>query len=362
MDLHTGRPININITPATIIKAVLVLLLFWFLYVMKDLVIVMLTALVIASAIEPLIRWMGKYHIARTLSVIAVYVLLIALFSGVFYFFVPSLFSDLSDLLSKLPDYVNTISVWNPFKGDFASSAPVAQSLGLADTFSLQDLVNSFNTTFIKTSQGFIETLAGIFGGVFSLILIVVLSFYLAVQEDGIAKFLRIVAPSKYEDYVVDLWRRSQDKIGRWLPGQLLLGILIGIMVYLGLMILGVRNALLLALLAAAFEIIPAFGPILAAIPSTMIALIDGGLTKGLLVVGFYVIIHQFENHLIYPLVVKKIVGIPPILVILALIVGFKVAGVLGIILSVPVAAVLVELLDDFQKQKVTNLHSARSA
>jgi predicted PurR-regulated permease PerM len=117
-------------------------------------------------------------------------------------------------------------------------------------------------------------------------------------------------------------------------------------------MILGVRNALFLALLAAVFEIIPIFGPILSAIPSTLVALLDGGLTKGLLVVGLYTIVNQFENHLIYPLVVKKIVGIPPILVILAVIVGFKLAGLLGIILSVPIAAVFVEFLNDVQRDK----------
>ena len=118
------------------------------------------------------------------------------------------------------------------------------------------------------------------------------------------------------------------------------------------------RSALLLALLAAIFEIIPIFGPILSAIPSTLIGLADGGLTLGLLIIGLYVIINQFENHLIYPLVVKKVVGIPPIIVILALIVGFQLAGVLGMLLSVPVSAVIVELLEDLQKTKISKIKS----
>ena len=121
---------------------------------------------------------------------------------------------------------------------------------------------------------------------------------------------------------------------------------------------MGVRSALLLALLAAIFEIIPIFGPILSAIPSTLIGLADGGLTLGLLIIGLYVIINQFENHLIYPLVVKKVVGIPPIIVILALIVGFQLAGVLGMLLSVPVSAVIVELLEDLQKTKISKIKS----
>ena len=137
---------------------------------------------------------------------------------------------------------------------------------------------------------------------------------------------------------------------------KLLFGIIIGILVYLGLTILDIPNAFLLAILAALFEIIPVFGPILSAIPGILVALSLGGVTKGLLVAGFYIIVQQFENHLIYPLVVRKIVGVPPILVILAIIVGAKLAGFLGILLSVPLATALVEYLDDFQKDKIARL------
>jgi predicted PurR-regulated permease PerM len=173
------------------------------------------------------------------------------------------------------------------------------------------------------------------------------------VQEDGISKFLKVVTPPRHEKYIVDLWRRAQLKIGRWMQGQLLLALLVGILVYLGLTILGVKNALFLAFLAALFETIPLFGPILSAIPAVLSSYADGGVGSTLLVAGLYIIIHQFENHLIYPLVVKKIVGVPPILVILALLVGWELAGFLGLILSVPVATTLMEYFDDLQTRKM---------
>jgi predicted PurR-regulated permease PerM len=174
----------------------------------------------------------------------------------------------------------------------------------------------------------------------------------LAVQEGGVEKFLKIITPVKRETYVVDLWKRSQRKIGYWMQGQLLLGLLVGVLVYLGLMILGVQNALVLAVLAGVLEIIPVFGPIVSAIPAILFGMADGGVTTGVLVLGLFIIIQQFENHLIYPLVVKKMVGVSPILVILALIIGAKLAGFLGIILSVPITSVLMEFLDDVQKEK----------
>ena len=349
------KQLTINISAGTIFKAIIVCLVFAFLYYIRDIVVIILTALVIASAIEPFIVGAVKHKIPRTLAVICIYLVLILGTGGVFYVFLPSIVSDISDFLTQVPNYINTISVWNPLAGGLGDAAPVVKTLGITDAFSLKDFLSGISAA-VSTSEGFFRLVSGFFGGALSFILIVVLSFYLAVQEDGVGKFLKMVLPLRHEEYVVGLWHRSQAKIGKWLQGQLVLGVLIGILVYLGLSIFQVRNALLLALVAAIMEIIPAFGPIISAIPAVLIAISDGGLSKGFLVIGLYVIIHQFENHLIYPLVIKKIVGIPPIMVILALIVGFKLAGVLGLLLSVPAAAVLVELIDDIQRDKLAKL------
>ena len=218
---------------------------------------------------------------------------------------------------------------------------------------SLRGIVSGLDSAVQSVSAGFVHSASSIFGGALSLILIIVISFYLAVQEDGVEKFLRIVVPIKREEYVLNLWKRTQAKIGLWMQGQLILAVLVGILVYLGLMVLGVRNALLFAVLAALLETIPLFGPIIAAIPAVAAAYVDSGASAGFIVAGLYLIIQQFENHLIYPLVVKKIVGVPPILVIISLLVGFKLAGFLGILLSVPLSSMLVEFLDDIQKKKV---------
>jgi predicted PurR-regulated permease PerM len=202
------------------------------------------------------------------------------------------------------------------------------------------------------------KTASTVFGGALSFVLIVVISFYLSVQEDGVRDFLKIITPVKSQKYVTDLWRRSQLKIGYWMQGQLLLAVLIGVLVYLGLVVLGVKHALLLAVMAAAFELIPVFGPILAAIPAIVVSSVDGGVTAGLLVTGLYLIIQQFENHLIYPVVVKKIVGISPIVVILALFIGAKLAGFLGALLSVPLSAALMEFVNDVQKDKMKEIEA----
>jgi len=122
--------------------------------------------------------------------------------------------------------------------------------------------------------------------------------------------------------------------------------------IYLGLLILGVPYALFLAIMAAIFDLIPIFGSFIAGVAATVIAFGSGGLALALLVAGLYFIVNQFEAHLIYPLVVNKVVGIPPLLVILALIAGGTLIGFLGVLLSVPFAAVFREFLNDYDVRK----------
>jgi len=226
----------------------------------------------------------------------------------------------------------------------------------IGQNISSAELLRNVSATLAETTGGVFTTLSAFFGGLTSFVLIVVFSFYFSVQETGVDDFLRVVTPTAHQAYVLNLWKRSQGKIGKWMQGQLILGIIVGILLYMGLMILGIPNALLLAVLAAVFELIPVFGQFLAAIPALAIAFADGGFTALLLVGGLYVIVQQFEAHLIYPVVVKKVVGVPPLLVILALIVGAKLAGFLGILLSVPIAAAVQEFVADIDKEKTRAL------
>lgn len=345
----SDKNLTINITAGTFFKGVLVLLLFWLLFILKDLVLVVLTSVVLASAIEPATRWFAKYKIPRIPAVLIVYVALVSALIGVVYLFIPPLFSEVSRLASTLPEYLRSLELINTQSGQIGAQGGQIVS-GLPE-FSIQEWVRDIQNTIANFSGGALRTVSAVFGGVFSFLLIIVISFYLAVQERGVENFLRVITPTKHERYVLDLWARSQAKIGKWMQGQLLLGVLIGILVYLGLTVLGVPYALTLAIFAALMELIPIFGPIIAAVPAVILGFIDSP-TLGLMVIGLFVIIQQFENHLIYPLVVRKVVGVPPLLVILALIVGGKLAGFLGVLISVPVAAAILEFTDDIQREK----------
>jgi len=349
----------LDITTASWIRAVVVLVCTLALFVIRDLLLVFLTAIIIASAVETVAQLAKRKRIPRVLAILVLYVCSAIIFAGLFYFLFLPLLGEFSNFIKSFPDYSNALATDSAFSTAFGQNSIFGN---VTNAISVPDVVNQLNAFVSSFSKGAFSSVSFIFGGVMSLVIIIVLSFYLAVQEDGVGKFLAIVTPWKQEKYVVDLWRRSQAKIGLWMQGQVLLAVIIAVLVYLGLVLVGVEHALLLAVAAGILEIIPLFGPIIASIPAILIGFSGGGATEALVVAGLFLIIHQFENQLIYPLVVKKVVGVPPMVSILALLVGFSLGGFLGLVISVPLATILMEFISDLEHDKVTRLASIQKS
>jgi predicted PurR-regulated permease PerM len=333
-------PHELNISTSTILRFIGIVLFLFIAFQLRNLLMIILMSVVIAAAIEPIVRWFAKHKVARVPAVLFVYVFTVLVFGVAIFLFVPPLVEDIRGLAGTLPEQI-------PWLG------PVVEEGGLEGAvtggFNFQNIADTLRG--FPLPENLFEIIGLIFGGVFSFILIIVISFYLSVQDRGVENFLRLICPLPVENYIVGLWKRSERKIGRWLQGQLVLGLIVGILTYIGLTILGVPYALTLALLAALFELIPFFGPILAAVPAVLFGFTDS-LSLGLMVIGLYIIIQQLESHVIYPLVVNKIIGVPPIIAIIALLAGGQLGGFLGFILGVPVAVVLMEMLGDFERRK----------
>jgi len=342
--LNTNTNTTHSISTGSIIKVILIVVIFYGIYLLKDIALSVLTAVIIASAIEPGALWFEKRKIPRTVGVAIIYASVALIIGAITAFFLPILFSEFKNLINVLPSYIDTIL--QSTEGGLGSITPLfAES-------SFSELLNSAGGIFSGATLSFVTVASSLFGGLLGLLMTLVISFYLSVQKNGVTSFLRIIVPNNHEDYAIDLWKRSQKKIGLWMQGQLLLAVLVGVLTYLLLSILGIPNALVLALITAVFELIPVIGPILAAVPAVSFSFVDGGTTSALLVAGVYVIIQQLENNLFHPLVVKKIVGIPALVAILALIIGASLAGFLGVLIAVPVAAGFMEFLHDVEKSK----------
>lgn len=340
--MQESRPIRIS--SDTMVRAILIALGAWVLFLIRDTLLLVLVSIVIASFVEAGVRVFAKYKIGRTLSVPIIFTVVIAIIFLVFYMFVPIIFRELSAMMSLLLGYLP----------EDAQSIEGATQLvtGLTEDISLNDILVSVREMSSAFSQGATSFIGSAFGGILNTVLVVVMSFYLSIQEKGIDNFLRILTPVKHEKYVLDLWQRTQHKIGIWFKGQLLLGLIMGAVTIVTLALLGVQYAFIIGIITAIAELVP-FGVIFAAIPAILFAVIDGGLLLGLKVMIFFIVVQQIENYVLAPAVTKHTVGIPPLVVLLALIIGIALAGFWGAIIAIPVAVFVLEYLSDIEKQKL---------
>lgn len=333
---------NIEISTGTIIRALLIILGLWFLFLIKEIISLLFISLVIVSSIEPAVNWMHVRKIPRSLGVILVYILLFSIVGLSISFLIPPLTEQFRDLYLKLPEY----------------SQRIEQSLqGVKDYFQtqgnmldVQQLIGQSGSSFPEFSGNLFSKTVGVFSGFVSTIVVFALVFYMSVKQDGINNFVALVVPKKHEVYALSLTSRIKAKIGRWMTGQLLLMVIIFALDFLGFYFIGVPYALSLAIFAGLMEIVPYVGPIVSAIPAVILGLTISP-TTGLMVLILVFAVQQFENHVIVPQIMKKALGLDPIAVILALLIGLKLGGVLGAILAIPIATAIGVVIEDLMKK-----------
>ncbi|MFA6585877.1 MAG: AI-2E family transporter [Candidatus Paceibacterota bacterium] len=341
---------SISINTGTIIRFFLVALAFFLIWFLRDLFLVLLTAIIIASFVESGVPHFRKIKVNRILAVVIMYASAILFLAFLFYLFVPLLITEIYNFSVFLSAYAPDSSIINYFKNDaFAGAKDIVSNL--SHSLSLTTLLDTSRAFITNLSGGFFQVLSVAFGSIFNVVLIVLISFYLSIQEKGIENFLRIILPIEYEEYAVDLWERSRRKIALWMKGQMLLGVLITILTYLMLSIMGIQYALLLAIIAGIMELVP-YGILVALIPAVSFSFLSGGIGSALMVAGAYTILHQFEVFLFSPLIIKSVVGLSPLVVIIAAVVGFELGSFWGLVLAIPVSVFLMELLSDLEKHK----------
>lgn len=327
---------KIDISSGAIFRVVLILLGFWFLYIIRDIVFMLFAAVVISSAIEPVANYFQRYRVPRAISVLVVYILLLAIVSAVVTLMVPPLAAQVGQLAQGVPTVIDQFDHWVGLLG-LNEEVAVAQ---------LQDALNRFGEQLGNVGVNIFQQTRNVFSGLFTFLFVLIIAFYLVIEKDALKKFFRLILPRKHIAYTDRVVERIQQKIGRWVVAQFVLGIIIGVIVGLGLWALGVQYALVLGLLAGIMEIIPVIGPIIAAVPGVFVALSQGWVL-GLATLVFYILVQQAENHLLVPNIMRKAVGLSPLVTLIAVLLGARLAGVGGVILAVPLATILSIFLSD---------------
>ena len=303
------------------------------LYLMREAAVIVLLALVISTALHPPVAYLERKRIPRILGTIILFLAAFTLLAFIVYAMLPVVILELNSLIKDLSDLTNRF---------FGFRAPT-EIVNL-----LTPNLNNLTNILLSGSVPFLEILGRLVGGVTFVIAVLVLSFYLTVSREGVERFLRAVFPTAMEDKVLQLYGRTKRKIGRWFQAQIILSILIGSVTFIGLRLLGVEQALVLGVIAGLFELVPIAGPIFAGALAIVVAATQS-LTLAFWVLIFFVAIQQLEGNLLVPLVMKKAIGIHPVIVLVALLGGAQIAGVVGMLLAVPVAVFLQEVAEDWK-------------
>jgi len=334
---------NVTISTGTLLKTVLIIATIGFLWYIHEIVLMFFVSLLLAALIEPFAEWFAKRNIPRVLSVLIVYIVLLT--------FVILLFVGLSPIISEQ---------FSQLGSNFSViSKETADVISRVQTFSAQhglseDLSKSFQSIedqFSQSTGSLFTTVKGFFGGLATMLIILVLTFYMVAEGDKMQKYFKRLAPAEYQPFISEISKKMQTKIGEWLRGELFLGFVIGTASYIGLSLLHVKYALLLAIIAGFCEMIPYIGPIFSAVPAGIIAFAQSP-TLALFVLGLYILIQQTENHLLVPKVMQKVTGLNPIMSIVALLIGVKLGGVAGAFFAIPLAMMISVVIEEFFNAK----------
>ena len=346
MKTSSKRPIYINITAIGVIKIILIFILFYILFLIREILAVLFVALILASAVDPWVDWMQKRRIPRGIGIFLIYFLMFLVLGSVLFLIIPPIVEQVTELTVNFPVTLEKIV------SGFSKLKEYSSDHGILDN--IEQYFGTISDNIQNAASGVFSTVTGIFSSIFTFFLILVVTFYMVVEENAVKKVVWSIAPEKYQIYIMNLLNRMQIKVGLWLRGQLILSLVIFVLTYIGLTILGVKYALVLAIISGLTEFVPYLGPIMAAIPAIFLAFTQKPMLA-LFVAVLYYIIQIVENNIIVPKIMQKVVGLNPIVSIAVLLIGFKVGGVVGAVMSIPVATAINVFVQDIFANRLPN-------
>ena len=315
------------ISPLTFLYLLLTLALVWVTLQISGIIISLAVAGIFAVALNPVVSSLERrLHVKRGVSVAIVIIAIVAVFVVVIALIIPTIIAQAEKLSTSWPSYQQQIK-------EFASHQKYTQWV-------YDEFAKWFSRNSDKVSSNAATATVGLAGGLFSFLTFFIFLVYMLASGRKFAVILSGLLPRKaWREQFVMMLHDISSKLGHWLRGQLVLCLIIFAASYLGLSVIGVDYALTLALFAGLMEAVPMVGAYLGAIPAVMVAILSGSPLKGLVVAIFFLIIQQVEGNLIVPQVMKKAVGVHPMLILLAALIGAALLGFVGVLIAVPVTA-----------------------
>jgi predicted PurR-regulated permease PerM len=317
-----------------------------------DILVVFFVAFLLAAAMEPTIDALNKRKIPRGVAVIGFYIIVIAFLIFVISYMVPILAQQISELAINLGVYLKSLAEgqttlpipprFQPYVNEFLASVNIHDLAG-----QIESGMKLVAGQLFTIGGNILEIITVISHGLISMVLILVLAYFMVVEKHSVDSFIFAFFPVKHEHYIASKIVLIQKKIGFWLRGMLIMMLSMAVLVFIGLTALGIKYAAVLAIIAGLLELVPVVGPLVAWLLALPIVVNQSALGFFSVTI-LYGVVQQFESHVLVPIVMKRIVGLNPIVILFALLVGYQFLGVLGAILSVPVATLFSIFLDGF--------------
>ena len=328
----------IDISIRTILKIVLLALILLFIYLIKNVVYIFVVSIIFASILIPLIDYLENKKIPRTLSVVVIYVGFLSLIGLAFYLVIPIVASQVSGVAANLGiffnKFYNILSSWFGFQSkDLASYT--------------QSSLESLSGQLSSLTSNIYNLTVRVVAGVVTAIIIIVLAFYLTIEQNASSRLIRFFAPRNKQKKLVALIDKAQRRMGLWLGGQLIMSFIIFVLSFIAFLILRLPNAFTLALIMGILELIPYFGPLIGGAAAAFVAF-SQSLWLGIVVIIVIILIQQIENHVLMPNVMKKVTGLSPVIVILAILIGAELFGFIGVIIAIPITMALSVILQEY--------------
>lgn len=330
----------LDISLGTIAKIFIAIFVFYFIYLTRDIALWFLFALAISVLLAPAINFLKKFWLPKIVAVLIVYLSIFGILGILIYLMSPIFISELKQLSQNMPDY-------------FVQVSPVLQQIGIDTAQTFNGFTQLLVSGLTQSSKGVISAVLAFFGGLYSTAFILSVAFFLSLEENAFENFLTLVSPKKYEENITTLFQRAQSKISGWFGARIISCIFVGVASFIIFYIFGIKYAFIFALLTGILNFVPYIGPWITILLLIMfIAVSSGSWMTVLYVVIAVLIIQEIDNKLLTPLLMKKLVQVPPVLVLISLLVGAKLFGFLGTIFAVPVFGITYEFIKEFLERR----------
>jgi predicted PurR-regulated permease PerM len=321
-----------------------VIFCFWLLYRFNQVVFFLFIAIVIGTVIRPAVTWLYQRGLPRTAGVIFVYLLLLLLLAGFLMLLFPLIIEQSTTIVAAMPGHYQDLRAWminypNPFIVQLSEFIPVTLPSPKPVQQTGEDVMVS-----VGQVSGYVISAARFF---FILMVILVLAYYWTIDGPRVIQSFLLLVPQEKRENIGELLLAMEVKVGHYIVGQAVLCLVIGILALIAYLIIGLPNAIVLALVAALLEAVPIIGPLLGAVPAAIVALSISP-DKLIWVIVATVVIQQLENSLLVPRVMSKAVGVNPFVTLLALFAFSSFYGVIGALMAIPMAATIQLFLNYF--------------